>query len=304
MIDLYCRTGGRSNDLLHRFIRKKHPPVEFAKELSAFGAVSDGHISAITAKINRDGYCISPFVVPDKIVSMVMDFATSTPARLTAPPHEKSSYSVYSAENPLSPGYVFDHQDIVLNQGVQELLGDPFLLRVAGAYLGCAPVFDALALSWSALAKSDDCLSSALAQQFHFDMDRIKWLKILIYLTDVDKDSGPHCYVSGTHKAGSQPKALLERGYQRISDADIVAHYGKQRIVELTGRRGTVIFVDTRGYHKGKPPISDHRLLLIFSFSSSLFGGALQSLTIPEDCCETLKRAMRASPRTFRYYAR
>ena len=45
---------------------------------------------------------------------------------------------------------------------------------------------------------------SEAAQMFHFDLDRIKWLKFFIYLTDVKINSGPHVYVSGTHKPFSK----------------------------------------------------------------------------------------------------
>ena len=38
------------------------------------------------------------------------------------------------------------------------------------------------------------------AQFFHWDNDFSKFLKLYIYLTDVDEDSGPHIYIPKTHK--------------------------------------------------------------------------------------------------------
>ena len=62
---------------------------------------------------------------------------------------------------------------------------------------------------------------------FHFDLDRICWLKVFIYLTDTDEDSGPHEYVETSHQVGAKPQELLNEGYSRISEEKIKKHYKK-----------------------------------------------------------------------------
>jgi hypothetical protein len=103
-------------------------------------------------------------------------------------------------------------------------------------------------------------------------MDRIRWIKFFVYLTDVGPDNGPHCFVAGSHKTGGIPNTFLDRGYVRIPDDEIHAAYPNERLIEFTGPRGTIIAEDTRGLHKGRPVVAGHRLMLEFEFSNSLFG--------------------------------
>ena len=63
---------------------------------------------------------------------------------------------------------------------------------------------------WSSKSNFNDPKS---AQEFHFDLDSIKWLKFFIYLTDVEANTGPHIYVKGTHNS---KKDLIKQGYVRI----------------------------------------------------------------------------------------
>jgi hypothetical protein len=103
-------------------------------------------------------------------------------------------------------------------------------------------------------------------------MDRIKWLKFFIYLTDVQANNGPHCFIEGSHRTRGIPSALLARGYARIPDADVFEHYPKTAEVRFLAPRGTVIAEDTRGLHKGLEVLGGDRLMLQLQFSDSLFG--------------------------------
>ncbi len=48
--------------------------------------------------------------------------------------------------------------------------------------------------------------------------------------------------------------------------------YAPERFVEITGPRGTIVVVDTRGFHKGKPLDAGDRLILQMEYADSLFG--------------------------------
>ena len=79
-----------------------------------------------------------------------------------------------------------------------------------------------------------------LHQWWHYDMDRPKWLKFFIYLTDCDEDNGPHCSKKELteiyHSMGNKKK-----GYSRIPDDKIFNHYNKKDIVEIIAKRGNLI---------------------------------------------------------------
>jgi ectoine hydroxylase-related dioxygenase (phytanoyl-CoA dioxygenase family) len=114
---------------------------------------------------------------------------------------------------------------------------------------------------------------SSAAQLWHFDMDRLRWIKFFVYLTDVTLESGPHCFVAGSHRTGGIPQDLRDLGYARITDDVVDRHYPREAIKEFVAPRGSILAEDTRGLHKGKPAIKGDRLMLEFEFSNSLFGG-------------------------------
>jgi hypothetical protein len=102
-------------------------------------------------------------------------------------------------------------------------------------------------------------------------------VKIFFYLTDVDAQTGPHCFVRGSHR--DKPLPLRRDG--RIADAEIVQHYGAARVAEITGPRGTVIVANTRGLHKGKHLAAGDRCILQLVFASSLFGAPYETVSLP-----------------------
>ena len=74
------------------------------------------------------------------------------------------------------------------------------------------------------------------AQYFHWDNDFKKFLKLYIYLTDVDHENGPHVYVEESHKF----KKFDHRLSRPYSDNSIYSSYSK--IKEFTGKSGVFFF--------------------------------------------------------------
>ena len=128
-------------------------------------------------------------------------------------------------------------------------------------------------------------------------MDRIKFLKVFFYLTDVDADTGSHCYVPASHRR--KPAALLRDG--RYSDEEITRHYGSTP-VEITGRRGTILLADTRGIHKGKPLARGERLILQFELAPSLFGQYYPPFPLPAPQAARLAPMRARYPFTFSHF--
>jgi hypothetical protein len=137
--------------------------------------------------------------------------------------------------------------------------------------------------------------STEAAQLYHFDMDRIKFLKFFFYLTDVTPETGPHCYVRGSSKR--KPAPILRDG--RISDEEIDRHYPKADLVEICGGTGSIIAVDTRGWHKGKALTQGERLLLQFEFTNSMFGQNYPRTHLSKDTSPSFLEFVRTNPRMF-----
>ena len=137
---------------------------------------------------------------------------------------------------------------------VLELANCADFLNLASDYLGFTPTITNLSLRWSFPGES----AAGDVQAFHRDSEPGSF-KILVYLTDVDMQAGPHRYVPGSHQ---QRMPLRLRPY---SDADIARDYGAG--VTVTGAAGTAFAIDTRGIHKGVPPLARPRLILCIQYS-------------------------------------
>ena len=228
-----------------------------------FEKTSFEDIKQVVMEIKKEGYKVFEYKVNPKMINKLKSLSYTLKAKVG------DSQIVFDPKNKESNIYNFNPNDIVQIDWVQELIMDPVLINIAGNYLGTNPIFDFAAMWWSTDSKkqNDDA-----AQEYHFDLDRTKWLKIFIYLTDVNKYNGPHCYISGTHKSGSKPQEILSRGYVRVSDNELHKYYPQKKFKEITGPAGTIVFGDTGCWHKGKPIENGDRLLLQLEYTSSLFG--------------------------------
>ena len=148
-------------------------------------------------------------------------------------------------------------RDIVDSPHILALANDSRLLEMAAGYIGCKPTLSQLGLRWSFPSET---VHSNL-QAFHRDTEDWRYLKVLVYLTDVGTDDGPHVYVRGTHRT----KASIRLRPQ--GDMEIIKRYGHENLAIATGERGFGFAVDTAGIHKGSRPIGKPRLLLQIQYS-------------------------------------
>jgi hypothetical protein len=106
------------------------------------------------------------------------------------------------------------------------------------------------------------------AELFHRDVDDWRFLKLFVYLTDVDDEAGPHAFVPGSQSA---PK-LLRIG--RYADDQVIESFGPGAIQYYRGPRGTAFLENTFGLHKGLPPRTRNRLMfqVVYSLSELPYG--------------------------------
>ena len=73
---------------------------------------------------------------------------------------------------------------------------DEYLIDVAREYFDSEPIFDIPVMWWSNFGNVP---SSEAAQLYHYDLERVKWLKIFFYLTDVNDYNGSACIYKNTY---------------------------------------------------------------------------------------------------------
>lgn len=124
------------------------------------------------------------------------------------------------------------------------------------------------------------------SQLWHFDREDNYILKVFLYLDDVDEGSGPFTYAPGTHRKGRhkaiKPQNFIEGGVMRTTDEQMSAVYPKEKWNICTGKKGTIIFADTRGYHKGGEARTRDRLMFTCMYTSPA-SESKELITFPHD---------------------
>jgi hypothetical protein len=268
------------------------------------GPLTAGDVDRVVAAIDRDGYHVFAQRLSPQLCGELLSFALSTPSTPMAIPGMGGATGangngcapravVFDREKPASLRQEFDTQSACETEAAQKILADPGLLAIAQQYLGFNPVLDLVAMWWSAAGFEGG--RSEAAQLYHFDMDRVRFLKFFFYLTDVTPENGPHCYVRGSHRR--KPRALLRDG--RIPDEKILAHYDPADVTEICGPAGTIVAADTRGFHKGKPLVRGDRLMFQVQFADALFGQNYPSVKLNDRFGEGFTRFARQYGRTY-----
>jgi hypothetical protein len=161
------------------------------------------------------------------------------------------------------PGTVWikDQRNVISINDVQKIASDPFILNVAQNYLNCKPILSQTNF-WISKSGSSDQSNS-----FHQDYDDVNFLKIFIYLTDVNENNGSHSYVKG-----SLNNMVTPIGYKpsdRLDDNFIYNNYINENVLNICGKKGTIIFENTNGFHKGNILKDGYRFMLQLQYCSS-----------------------------------
>ncbi len=157
------------------------------------------------------------------------------------------------------------------NRLVREISQDPIYRQVADEYLGCKSILNRVTAWKTSHVNVDAPNRLGDAMMFHFDYDHNRFLKIFVYLSDVDETCGPHVYIENTHAAlrFNLPEPLHRDG--RLTSLDVI-NCGLVPRYAL-GKRGTIIFGDTTNLHKGTPVGKNKsRYILQVQFADSIFG--------------------------------
>lgn len=297
MIRQFCRSAGRSNDLISRAVSMLRKPEELPRHDGVLGKLDR---RAITRALDRDGYYVFENRLPESVCDRLLEVATKTPALAQGAAHGDDAMLVIERESPRAVRYELRTEDLLAVPEIQALMADWSILTVAQDYLRAAPIYDIVTMWWHTAFK--DAPDARAAQFYHFDMDRPRWLKFFFYLTDVGPENGPHRFIRGSHRTGGIPQQLLAKGYARLDDADVAQHYASDDHICFTGKRGTIIAEDTRGLHKGQHVVDGDRLIFQLELTNTLFGGRLARTPIRGPVSEELAERMRQYPRMFSVY--
>jgi hypothetical protein len=260
-----------------------------------------GAFDRALTELNEHGYALLDVQLPGEVVDELSAYFSQAPCTLTsdgATPLAPGETVTVDFEHPLAEKYAITTKETLNSPTVRSLMLDRGLLEIAQAYLGSAPIIDIL-IAWYSFPAA--AASREAGQLYHFDLDRIRWLKAFLLLSDQDAETGAHMYIPGTNRDEGIDARLLRRGYSRLEDDDVAAYHPRSTWKTMEGTRGVILLEDTRGLHKGLPLVRDHRLMLQFEYAQSMFGFPAQLASVELDPIEDdYWRTMRESyPQVF-----
>lgn len=158
----------------------------------------------------------------------------------------------------------FEQDDVLAKFALQETL-----LNIADAYFGMLVKLRYYNV-WLTFATDGESRESQL---WHFDREDNYILKIFMYLGDVDEGAGPFTYAPKTHRKGKlrnvNPEHFFEGVVQRSTDEQMAAVVPREDWIKAVGKKGTIVFADTRGFHKGGEAREKDRLMYTCMFTSA-----------------------------------
>ncbi len=152
-----------------------------------------------------------------------------------------------------------------------ELCNDPSVINLIGSYLGCVPTLSGINLFWT-FATSE----SGNVSVFHRDQNGFRSVSIYAFLTEVDSDSGPHQYVTGSAdyktcrrvlNEGLNKSVEVDQFFSPPWASDLVGEIFGERVMTVIGDPGTTFLTDAYGLHRGVTPKKQDRLLFYALYS-------------------------------------
>ena len=165
-----------------------------------------------------------------------------------------------------APVLIVNCESSSLQRAALGVAQDAQLVAVVTHLLGRAPRGFHLRIQDSLVAKADIAFRESRSQtvMFHYDVHALVFAYVFFYLSDVDRDSGAHEVIRGSHR-GKRLRHLL--GTSRHGDEDVYAVYGRDRALLIEGAAGTGFIEDSSCFHRALPPLCNHRLVLQIRYS-------------------------------------
>ena len=293
LVNLFCLTGGISNNIISFFLSKKKINKNFFNVKKKGISKNNLDITNINGYLKKNGYYLKKDYLTDKQLLEIKNYILGLKGKYSSDEFSSNKYSaVLDLKNPKAVRFMYYPNDLINCSAIQDLVTNREIINIAQNYLNASPKLDYVESWWSFPSKKAD---SSAAQKWHFDMDRPKWLKVFFFLTDCSKENGPHCYISSSHKNGGIPFKLRLKGYSRIEDKMVEDNFDKKNLVTFITEKKSILFEDTRGLHKGQKVDNGNRLILQFQYSDSLFGCKSNYITFPQKKTYSWLRLEKAS---------
>ncbi|MEM8668246.1 MAG: phytanoyl-CoA dioxygenase family protein [Planctomycetota bacterium] len=284
-----------------KILAAAYPTQRFESERTLFPINADAE-REVSQTLSQDGVCVLPqkldLAVCDRIIESLSDLSF----RVKATGDRVNGYRSDTIDTIRgNTSWIVDQQDVLNIPEVQQFASDPTILNLVQDYLGCVPIHDQANCWWTINHRTDQRSMKSDAQLYHQDKDFVRFVKVFVYLNDVDERNGPHSFIRGSARDYEQYAPEGYRMMQRVEDGYLEGQYESDRFLTIQGDKGTVVLEDTSGFHKGTPVVEGHRLMLQLEYCCSLYFNPGLSFTL-EGLTEEYREFAQRNPRMFMMY--
>ena len=174
----------------------------------------------------------------------------------------------YDKEHPISDPYNFKGQ--LLSFEAKTVINAPHLIEIVSSqrvldlvvnYLGVTPTLFDLNVIFN--FGGDEIYHET--QHYHRDHDDFHHCLLMLYLNDVDLDSGGHLYATGSHAKGHNSSAIAPIIEGNDSVHDVYDQNDNFIMETVTGLRGTGFISDANGIHSGSVPKFGNKRMIFWA---------------------------------------
>jgi hypothetical protein len=214
----------------------------------------------ILAAVDREGYAtvrfdelVSDPSLREAVLKQGAEFIETTERGLRAESADGAGSELRRRPGKefLVRAHSFDGARLGLDHAWLHACLSPHLLDIASAYLRMWPKLSYVDL-WYTVPQPAEAERVA-SQLWHYDFDDKHLLKAFLYLDDVDPDTGPFEYVAGSQPGGPHHDVhpWKPMGFGRVTEDEVQRAVPNDAIRTFTAPRGTIIFCNTSGLHRG-----------------------------------------------------
>ena len=242
---------------LYHYLQGLITNVKIRKKLAKIEASfykSEDKFSEKTDFIRDNSYVENPLIISDEKVIEIKESLQL----LQCQDQLDSSLKFDISSKPEDCSLAFyNGSDLFKLEPILELAVNKSLIAIYNDLYGCDPIIDHIAAWWTFPSGQEHD-----TQYWHRDIDTLNLLKFLVYLTDVDLDSGPHFLIPGSHKT-----QISTSKYKKHENKELEAVVNQMGSKVFVGSAGTNFLENTFAFHKGTNPRTKPRLLLEVIYS-------------------------------------
>jgi hypothetical protein len=231
----------------------------------------------VVEAVESEGYATVPFeeIVTDEALRAAVreqgaDFVASTERGLDEEGHDGSSSELRRRPGKefLVRAHSFEGVRLGLDHAWFRACLSSYLLDVANTYLQMWSKLSYVDL-WYTVPQAEGSERVA-SQLWHYDFDDRHLLKAFLYLDDVDAATGPFEYVAGSQPGGRyhEVRPWKPMGFGRVPEEDVQRQVPDGAIRTFTAPKGTLIFCNTSGLHRGGFATERPRVLATTTYCS------------------------------------